>query len=422
MIDGYAKFLAENTSLMNPTNPQKDNVRRLADADSYGLHVIVSTSNWIGLGLELQGQIKTVWELKLGTGGTTTIKPKISTAMTRIGNNMIKPQELIPADQPGRGINSDGEVLRFAAGRLDGQASMDDLENKIREAAAQITQMHAGERAVPRPAMLPALLPAHELPRDLGAEKVALGLRGADLTPWVVDFAEVPLLGVYGDKFGKTNLLRLVLRSVARQRSGPDDAIIVVIDLSRRLMAERQLLIEGHDYYETDVATAVTRIHQLTTAVLPQRTPPANLDWEAKAAWTYTGPKIYLIVDDADTVPLTVTLPGTPETGNVPQQVSTWQALKPYLESARDKGLRFIMAHKAAEMNMNEAMPNALPAVFKATASNRVLLNSRHTKESVSQVKFEDDLLPGRGFLITPDSDGQGYVQLALADEMLPPC
>ena len=56
---------------------------------------------------------------------------------------MIRPQDRIPADQPGRGINSAGDVIRFAVGRTDGKASMDDLDAKVRETVEGISQRYA---------------------------------------------------------------------------------------------------------------------------------------------------------------------------------------------------------------------------------------------------------------------------------------
>ena len=34
-----------------------------------------------------------------------------------------------------------------------------------------------------------------------------------------------------------------------------------------------------------------------------QRQPPSASGWEQRRAWTYDGPKIYLIIDDLDSIP-----------------------------------------------------------------------------------------------------------------------
>lgn len=413
VIDGWSKFKRENTSLMSPTNPQLENVTRIADADAYGLHVVITSGNWIDLGITLHAQLKTIWELKLGDGGTSRVKPNLS-------GKMIRPQETIPGDRPGRGINMTGETIRFAVGRTDGQGSVEGLDEKIRETAAQISARYAQSRPVPRPQLLPTTVAAGRLPQRLGGEKIALGLRGADLAPWVVDFAVTPLLGVFGDSgSGKTAMLRHVLRSIAAQRSGPDEAIIVVVDTKRDLMDERHLLIEGHDYYDTDATSVAARMNMLASKILPKRTPPADLGWDEKAAWRFEGPRIYIVADDADLIPTTVSF----DVGGLSQVVNTWGVLKPFIGAARDNGLRLVMTHKAAGVNLAEMMPGTLPEQFKGAANvNTVLLNSTATKESVRQVKFEDGLPPGRGFLITASTADAGYVQLATTEDVLRPC
>ena len=75
----------------------------------HGLHVLVSASDWIKLGNTIQNQINTRYELKLASSNNSQVR-------ARIEDKMIRPQDRIPADQPGRGINSAGDVIRFALG------------------------------------------------------------------------------------------------------------------------------------------------------------------------------------------------------------------------------------------------------------------------------------------------------------------
>ena len=44
------------------------------------------------------------------------------------------------------------------------------------------------------------------------------------------------------------------------------------------------------------------RVEQIA-AILDRRQPPSASGWEQRRAWTYDGPKIYLIVDDLDSIP-----------------------------------------------------------------------------------------------------------------------
>jgi DNA segregation ATPase FtsK/SpoIIIE-like protein len=215
IIDGWENFIEDNTSLMSPKNPQLKNVEALTGG-GHGMHVLVSASDWIKLGNTIQNQINTRYELKLASSNNSQVR-------ARIEDKMIRPQDRIPADQPGRGINSAGDVIRFAVGRTDGKASMDDLDAKVRETVEGISQRYATQRPAARPRLLPTLVEAASLPRDLGGERYALGVRGRDLQPMVVDFATDPLLGVYGDDHhGKSTFITNVVahrgRSPVAQR------------------------------------------------------------------------------------------------------------------------------------------------------------------------------------------------------------
>ena len=411
IIDGWENFIEDNTSLMHPKNPHVKNVERLIGA-GHGMHVLVTAADWIKLGNAVQSQLNARYELKLANTTQSQVR-------ARVEDKMIRPQDRIPADQPGRGINSGGDVIRFAVGRIDGQPTMEDLDAKVRETVAVIGNRYAGQRAVPAPRLLPQLVDPATLGQDrLGGERFALGLRGRDLQPMVVDFAADPLLGVYGDdRHGKSTLITHLLRCVVARRSGCDQVMVCIFDKSRQLSAETRLLVEGEDYYETDFASMADRVGALSQ-VLDSRTPPPNLTWEQKRDWTFQGPLIYLFVDDLDAIPAQlqihdrVTAGGPPPSGHG-RMVQVWQPLLRHLANTRDIGLRVIMTHRAAGLSGVEISPNTVPGQFATQNANRILLGSRTTTDKVSGVKFEDGLPPGRGFVIAANDDNDGYVQLA---------
>lgn len=423
IIDGWENFLADNTSLLNPKNPHLKNVDRLIGA-GLGMHVLVTGASWIKFGNEVQAHINTRFELKLANNAESQVR-------ARVDNKMIRPQDRIPADQPGRGVNANGDVIRFAVGRLDGKPTADDLDMKVRESVATITARYPGARRAPAPQLLPQLVDNAILRQDpLTGERHALGLRGRDLRPMVIDFAQEPLLGVYGDDHhGKSTLITNLLRSVVARRSGPQQAMLCVLDKSRQLAAETRLLVEGEDYYETDFATMAMRIEVLAR-ILDSRTPPPGLTWEQKRAWKLQGPLIYLFVDDLDSIPAQLQIhdplaSGAPASPSSVQGrlVQVWQPMLRHFANARDIGLRVIMTHRAAGVSAAELSPNTVPGQFATQNANRILLGSRTTTDKVGGVKFEDGLPPGRGFVVAPTDDNTGYVQLAApTNEMLPAC
>jgi DNA segregation ATPase FtsK/SpoIIIE, S-DNA-T family len=412
VVDGWENFLADNTSLMYPKNPHQKNVERLISIGR-GIHVLVSAADWIKFGTEVQNHINTRFELKLASTSQSQVRAQVD-------DKMIRPQDRIPIDQPGRGINAAGDVIRFAVGRLDGNPTMDDLDAKVRETAAAVAARYADVTPVPGPQLLPRTVQLGALRNgELRGERHALGLRGSDLRPLVVDFAAEPLLALYGDDgHGKSTLITNLLRSVVNRRATPEDAVVIVFDKSRQLSGETRLLIEGHDYYETDFSTMAQHIESLAH-ILDRRTPPADLGWEEKRAWKLEGPSIYLFVDDLDAIPAQVQIhqqvtagaPSIPGTGG--RIAQTWQPLIRHIANARDVGIRVIMTHRASGSSTGEMQPNTVPGQFATQNANRIMLGAKTTTDKIGGVKFEDGLAPGRGFMLAITGDNAGYVQLA---------
>lgn len=419
IVDGWENFIADNTSLISPKNPHVKNVERLISIGR-GIHVVITGADWIKFGMEIQNHINTHFELKMAKTATSQVKSQSD------DKTMTKPQERIPFDQPGRGINAAGDVIRFAVGRLDGAATMDDVDNKVREAVAAIAAQYPGDYRVPGPQLLPRLVPWSSLPHNqLRGEQHALGQRGSDLRPLIVDFAAEPLLGVYGDDGqGKSTLITNLIRSLVERRGDNiDSAVLIVFDKSRKLSGVTRYLIEGHDRYETDLSTMARHIESLA-AIFDKRNPPADLGWEEKRAWKLEGPSIYVIVDDLDAIPAQVQIhqqvtAGAPAPAGAARTVQTWQPLLRHFASARDVGFRMIMSHRARGSALVEINGNTVPGQMSTQGANRIMLGSKTTSDKLGGVKFEDGLPAGRGFMLSMSGDNAGYVQLAAPnDEM----
>ncbi|MDO2394817.1 type VII secretion protein EccCa [Mycobacterium avium subsp. hominissuis] len=417
IVDGWENFIKDNTSLMNPKNPQMRNVEALSGGGR-GVHIMVTASDWIGLGTTIQGQINTRYELKLAQSTNSQVR-------ARIEDKMIRPQDRIPADQPGRGITFKGDVIRFAVGRTDGVASMEDLDLKIGETVAQIVAKSNGQRPAPRPRLLPTRIPIDRLPRGLGGERHAIGLRGRDLQPLVINFAAEPLLAVYGDDHqGKSTFIRNMVTSIVTERTSVDEACILLFDPKRRQGDLTRILTESHpdsagnaDYYATDAAQMATYVESLA-AILDKRQPPAGMSWEERRSWSFEGPKIYLIVDDLDVVPSRIQVHAPVTAGGPPvpgagRTVVTWEPLLRHFANAADRGLRVIVTHRAADVSTAEISPTSIPHQIATQPSTRIMLASRAHNEKVAGVKFEAGLAPGRANVLATNDDNGGYVQLA---------
>lgn len=422
VIDGWEGFIGDNLSEMTRKNPLKDEVDRLIKGGSgYGVHVLVTAADWIEVNsLKLTCR----WELKLEPMAQSMVKPSSDDNWQR------RPQDSIPVGQPGRGITASGErpgdTLRFAVGRLDDVDSVEGLDDKLREAVAQIAARHTD--TMPAPMLLPSTLALDEITQDgLSGEHYAFGKRGDTLDPAVINFAAAPLLAVYGDKGGKTNLVRVLSRAVTDRRGDGDDPMVVVFDINRRLRDETNRMRKEVDIYETSPARMAMRILQLAHQLEKRRAPD---DWESARTWSYEGPKIYLFVDDVNVIPKTVDITdedmiraGVLAPGQTAQQrsLTVFAPLLPYLGQADEVGLRVILTHGAVNAMMSAMATNTLTGQMAAQPAllNRILLRSSATKENVAGHKFEE-LPPGRGRWLPAGGGGGLLVQIAEADTLLP--
>lgn len=422
VIDGWEGFIADNISELTRKNPLKDDVKALAEAGGgYGVHLLVTASDWIEVNsLKLGCR----WELKLDPMTQSMVKA------TSEDNWQRRPQESIPPGQPGRGITASGEkpgdTLRFAVGRLDDVNSVEGLDDKLREAVTKIAARHTD--TMPAPMLLPTRLALDAITQDgLSGEQYAFGQRGDTLEPAVIDFAAFPLLAVYGDKGGKTNLVRVLSRAITDRRGDGEDPMVVVFDINRRLRDETNRMREEVDIYESSPARMAMRILQLAHQLEKRRAPD---DWESARTWSYQGPKIYLFVDDVNVIPKTVDVTdedmiraGVLAPGQTTQQrsLTVFAPLLPYLGQADEVGLRVIVTHGAVNAMMSAMATNSLTGQIAAQPAllNRLLLRSNATKENVGGHKFEE-LPQGRGRWLPAGGGGGLLVQIADANALLP--
>jgi S-DNA-T family DNA segregation ATPase FtsK/SpoIIIE len=154
----------------------------------------------------------------------------------------------------------------------------------------------------PAPAvrMLPTELAADGMPAPEGDLRVALGIDEHQLAPFWHDFEQSPHLLVVGDvESGKTNLLRLVAHAVTK-RFTPAEAKILLVDY------RRELFDSVPEEYRLGYAVSLEVVRQMVDGAaraMAERLPPADLppDRLRQRDW-YTGPRLYLLVDDYDLV------------------------------------------------------------------------------------------------------------------------
>jgi len=304
VVDNLYAFSRDNTDQFNTRNPLLAKVTELANIGlAYGIHVVVTTPNWLEVPLAMRDGLGMRLELRL---------PDPRESNVRVPGALRRPAESVPHDQPGRGLTMSAEHFLFATPQLG-----------VVEA---VNARHPGEFA-PSVRLLPTdLAPSVVAPLYLGGETVVLGQREEDLAPVAVDFAADPLLMVFGDtRTGKTTLLRHLIRTI-RENSTPGGVAFTVLD--RRLHLVDEPLFTDNEY-TTNLDRVVPAMLGLSN-LIGQRTPP------------HRGQMHYLIVDDVDQIPDTPALSG-PYAGQRP-----WSPLLRILSQAADLGLRVIVTARAS--------------------------------------------------------------------------
>ena len=378
VIDNLYAFSRDNIDTFNTRNPLLARVTELVNAGlSYGIHVVITTPNWLEVPLAMRDGLGLRLELKLNDSHDSNV---------RVPGALTRPADAVPADQPGRGLTMAAEHFLFAA---------PDLRD-----IAVLNARYAGRHA-PGVRLLPTqLAPAAVGGVYVGPEQVVIGQREEDLRPVAIDFARNPLMMVFGDsRSGKTTLLRHLIRSI-RDNSTPEQVAFTVID--RRLHLVEEPLFPDNEY--TPNIDRVTPAMLGLSALIEQRRPPAGLSPEDLRRWAFTGQTHYLIIDDVDQIPDGPAISG-PYAGQRP-----WTPLLGLLAEAGDLGLRVIVTARAGGAAHAVMTAALLRRMNDLQATTVMLSGSPADGGKLRGVRFSR--LPAGRAMLLGDSDEATYVQL----------
>src|SRR6202012_4898639 len=306
----------------------------------------------------------------------------------RVVGALRRPAEAGPHDQPGRGLTMAAEHFLFAAPELD-----------------QIPAINARYPDMTAPPV--RLVPTNLTPEAVGAlyrgpEQGGIGQPEEDLAPVVLDFAENPLLMVFGDsKAGKTTLLRHIIRTI-REHSTADQVAFTVLD--RRLHLVDEPLFADNEY-----TANIDRIFPAMLGLanlIESRRPPAGLSPAEVSRWTFTGHTHYLIIDDVDQIPDSPAMSGE-YVGQRP-----WTPLIGILSQAADLGLRVIITARATGSG-HALMTNPLLRRFNdLQATTLMLAGNPQDSGKIRGQRF--GRVPAGRAIGLGDRDSPAYVQLVI--------
>ena len=378
VIDNLYAFSRDNTDQFNTRNPLLAKVTELVNTGlAYGIHVVITTPNWLEVPLAMRDGLGMRLELRLADPRDSNV---------RVAGALHRPADSVPHDQPGRGLTMAAEHFRFAAPQLD--------------QIAAINARYPGTCA-PKVRLLPIDLdPAEVAPLYRGRELVVIGQREDDLAPVALDFADHPLLMVLGDsKSGKTTLLRHLIRTI-RENSTADEVAFTVLD--RRLHLVDEPLFDDNEF--TANIDRVTPAMLGLSAIIEGRRPPTGMSARELSGWTYAGHTHYLLIDDVDQIPDGPALSG-PYVGLRP-----WTPFLGLLSQAADLGLRVVVTARATGSGHALMTNPLLRRMNDLQAATLMLSGSPQDGSKIRGHRFTR--LPAGRAVLLDDSDSGTRLQL----------
>jgi len=209
-----------------------------------------------------------------------------------------------------------------------------------------------------------------------------------------VDFGQHSHLLVLGDnECGKTATLRTLCREIVRTKTAAQ-AQLLIVDFRRSLLG----VVESEHLggYAMSPPALDALLPELLE-VLRRRMPPSDVSQaQLRARSWWSGPDVYILVDDYD---LVATSAGNPLT-----------ALLEYLPHARDLGLHLVVARRSG--GAERAMFEPLLAGLRDLGCLALMMSGRPDEAAPFGFRRTARLPPGRGVLVSRAGDEQ-LVQVA---------
>ncbi|MCW3841081.1 type VII secretion protein EccCa [Micromonospora yasonensis] len=342
---------------------------------AYGVHVVASSLRWSDFRPAIRDLFGSRVELRLGDPSDTVVSKRQFAAT-------------VPEERPGRGITAGG--LHF----LTAQPIVTGLGGETTDLVKAVAGAWAGP-AAPPVRLLPPVLPYAELDQSTTSGLAfAIGVAEADLRPVVLDFAVEPNFVVFGDaECGKSSFLRALATSIVN-RFTPEQARVMLVDYRRSLMGTIET---PHLIGYGTAAPHTTELLESAAGYLQGRLPgPEVTPAELRSRSWWTGPELFVLVDDYDLVA------GGP--------TNPLRALEEHLPHARDVGLHLVLARRAAGTGRTSFEP-IIQRLRELSTPGLVMSGGPEEGALVGQVKA-GPLPPGRGRLVTR-REGVRLVQLA---------
>lgn len=336
----------------------------------YGVHIVITAARYMEVRSALKDQMLGRLELRLGDVMDSEFDRKVAAN--------------VPPGVPGRGQVPQKLHFMSALPRMDGVSSAADLSEGTEAFVASVRGHWSGPKAPPV-RLLPRKLPAEQLPKgfEFPQQGIAIGIDETNLEPVFVDFETDPFFVVFGEsESGKTALLRLMAKQIA-ERYTPEQARIVVGDYRRSLL---EAVPESHLLEYAPMASAMDVHMDAIATVMGKRAPKPDITPQQlrDRSW-WSGPQLFVIVDDYELVAAGSSNPMTRLVDNLP--------------FARDVGVRFIIARNAAGASRSSFEP-FMQRVKELGAQGLVLSGDPGEGDILGHVRARR-MPPGRGTFVS---------------------
>ncbi|GAA1023022.1 MULTISPECIES: type VII secretion protein EccCa [Amycolatopsis] len=381
---GDAFLIVDNwRALRDDFEELETSITRLATQGlAYGVHVIISANRWADLRPAIKDMLGTRFELRLGD-------PTESEMDRRIAVN-------VPAGRPGRGLTRDKLHLLTGLPRIDGSSDPETVAAGVADAVAKIRGAWRG-RVAPQVRLLPEMITYEEvlqIDQKRDTKLVPIGVNEEDLQPIYLDFDADPHFFAFADgESGKTNLLRQIARGIT-ERYTPQEAVILLVDYRRTMLGflEGDSLL-GYAVSSAQLDSMVQDVHGSMTRRLPG--PDVTQEQLKTRSW-WTGPELFVIVDDYDLVATQSTNPLKP--------------LSEFLAQAKDVGLHLIVVRRTGGAS-RAAYDPVIGKLKELAATGMVMNGSRDEGVLIGNIR-PSAMPPGRGNMLSR-KNGKQLVQVS---------
>ena len=224
--------------------------------------------------------------------------------------------------------------------------------------------------------------------------QVPIGIDEDELAPAYLDFEAEPHLLVFADgESGKTTLLRTISAEILA-RNTPAQAKLIIGDYRRTLLGAVETdHLAGYAASAQVLSTMITEV----AAYLAKRMPGPDVTQEQlrSRSW-WSGPEIYVLIDDYD---LVSTASGNP-----------LLPLLDLLAQSKDVGLHLILARRSG--GAARALYDPVIARLRDLAVTGLVMSGSKDEGNLIGTVRPSELPPGRGTLVSRRA-GQRLVQLA---------